>query len=67
MSRERIKDRNLRTLGFIETQSNGKQRALDANGRTLGFFDPQQGTTKDAAQRTIAHGNVLASLIYDAN
>lgn len=66
MRRERIKDRDLQTLGFIETQSNGKQRALDANGRTVGFFDPQQGTTKDAVQRTIAHGNVLASLIYDA-
>lgn len=52
---------------FIETQSNGKQRALDANGRTLGFFDPQQGTTKEATQRTIAHGNLLASLIFDAN
>jgi hypothetical protein len=23
--------------------------------------------TKDAGQRTIAHGNVLASLIYDAD
>ncbi|ACK81029.1 hypothetical protein [Methylorubrum extorquens] len=66
MNRERIKDRYQRTLGFIETQSNGKQRALDAKGRTLGFFDPQQDTTKDAAQRTIAHGNVLASLIFDA-
>ncbi|MGW5840025.1 hypothetical protein ACWFZ6_18640 [Methylorubrum extorquens] len=67
MSRERIKDRYQRTLGFIETQSNGKQRALDAKGQTLGFFDPHQGTTKDAAQRTIAHGNVLASLIFNAD
>lgn len=67
MNRERIKDRYQRTLGFIETQSDGKQRALDANGRTLGFFDPRQGTTKDAAQRTIAHGNVLASLIFNGD
>ncbi len=65
MSTETIKDHRQRTLGYIETQSNGKQRALDASRRTLGFYDPQQDTTKDAHQHTIAHGNVLASLIFN--
>lgn len=65
MSSETIKDRYQRTLGYIETQPTGKQRALDANRRTLGFYDPQQDITKDAHHRTIAHGNVLASLIFN--
>lgn len=65
MSTKTIKDRYQRTLGYIETQSNGRQRALDASRRTLGFYNPHQDTTKDAHQRTIAHGNVLASLILN--
>ena len=67
MSRETIKDRYQRTLGYIVTENGGRQKALDAARRTLGYYYPQQDTTKDAGQRTIAHGNVLASLIFDAN
>lgn len=66
MSRETIKDRYQRTLGYIITEGSGRQKALDAAQRTLGYYYPRQDVTKDAAQRTIAHGNVLASLIYDA-
>ena len=66
MSRETIKDRYQRTLGYIITEGNGRQKALDAAQRTLGYYYPQQDVTKDAAQRTIAHGNVLSSLICGA-
>ena len=64
MSREAIKDRNYHTLGYIETMSDGKQKALDANYRTLGYFYPKRNVTQDTNYRTIAQGNVLASLIY---
>ena len=67
MSQQTIKDRYQRTLGYIVTEFGGRQKALDASRRTLGYYYPQQDVTKDAAQRTIAHGNVLASLIYDAD
>ncbi|AWI86941.1 hypothetical protein C0214_00280 [Methylobacterium sp. DM1] len=67
MSRETIKDRYQRTLGYIVTEFGGRQKALDAAQRTLGYYDPQQDVTKDAGQRTIARGNVLASLIFDAD
>jgi hypothetical protein len=67
MSRETIKDRYLRTLGYIVTENNGRRKALDAAQRTLGYYYPSQDVTKDAGQRTIAHGNVLAALIYDAD
>jgi hypothetical protein len=66
MSRETIKDRYQRTLGYIVIENGGRQKALDAAQRTLGYYYPQQDVTKDAGQRTIAHGNVLASLIYYA-
>lgn len=65
MSREAIKDRYQRTLGYIVTEPSGRQKALDAAQRTLGYYYPEQDVTKDARQRTIAHGNVLASLIYE--
>lgn len=64
MSRETIRDKNLRTIGYIETQSDGKQKALDANLRTLGHYDPRSNETRDANLRMIAKGNVLAGLIY---
>ena len=64
MSREAIKDKNFRTIGYIETMSDGKQKALDANFRTLGHYDPKRNVTQDASFRTLAQGNVLAGLIY---
>lgn len=67
MSRETIKDRYQRTLGYIVTESSGRRKALDAAQRTLGYYDPHQDVTKDSGQRTIAHGNVLASLIFQAD
>ncbi len=65
MSRQVIKDRNYRTIGYIETMSDGKQKALDANYRVLGYYDPRRDVTTDSNHRTIAHGNVLSGLIYD--
>lgn len=67
MSRVPIKDRYQRTLGYIITENSGRQKALDASQRTLGYYYPGRDVTKDASQRTIVHGNVLASLVYDAN
>ncbi|MBL0404452.1 hypothetical protein JKG68_10775 [Microvirga aerilata] len=65
MSRTAIKDRNFRTLGYIETMPDGRQKALNANFRTLGYYDPRRDVTTDANFRTIAQGNVLSALIYD--
>jgi hypothetical protein len=65
MSREAIKDKNYRMLGYIEMMSDGKQKALDSNYRTLGYYDPKRNVTQDSNYRTIAQGNVLSGLIYD--
>ena len=64
MSREAIKDKNYRTIGYIETMSDGKQKALDANYRTLGYYDPKTNVTQDTNYRTVAQGNVLSGLIF---
>jgi hypothetical protein len=65
MSREAIKDKNYRTIGYIETMSDEKQKALDSNYRTLGYYDPKRNVTQDTSYRTIAQGNVLSSLVFN--
>ena len=65
MARQAIKDKNFRTVGYIEDMPGGKQKALDANFRTLGRYDPRSNKTQDANFRTIATGNVLSGLIFN--
>lgn len=63
--RQEVKDNNYRTLGWIETGSDGEQTAMDANYRTLGHYDPRTDETRDSNYRIIARGNVLSALIYN--
>jgi hypothetical protein len=65
MSRQTIQDDRFRTLGYIETMPDGKQKALDPRFRTLGYYDPKRNVTQDERFRTIANGNVLSGLIYN--
>ncbi len=65
MSRETIRDRAYRTIGYIEREPDGRQKVLDAQFRTRGHYDPRQDVTTDAAYRTVARGNVLPALIFD--
>ena len=65
MSKETIRDRNDRVLGYIETMPNGRQKATDRNSRLLGWFDPERNVTTDASSRVLAKANVLSGLIVD--
>jgi hypothetical protein len=65
VSKQTIKDRNDRIIGFIETLTDGRQKATDRNSRTLGWFDPKRNVTTDVNSRTLAKANVLPGLIYD--
>jgi hypothetical protein len=67
MSRKAIRDRNFRILGHIETMPDGRERALDSRFKTLGHYDPRRNITADANFQTIARGNVLSALVYDAH
>lgn len=64
MAKQAIKDKNFRTIGYIEDMSDGKQKATNANHRTLGYFDPKANVTQDVNYRTISRGNVLSALIF---
>jgi hypothetical protein len=63
MQTQTLKDAHYRTLGFIETASNGKQTGKDSHFRTVGFYDPRTNVTQDAHFRSVGVGNMLASLI----
>lgn len=65
VSRQVIKDRNDRVLGYIETLADGRQKATDRNSKLLGWFDPHRNVTTDAGSRTLAKANVLSGLIFD--
>ncbi|WP_304219608.1 hypothetical protein, partial [Phenylobacterium aquaticum] len=63
MHRTPIKDRQYRTVGYVETDRHGRQRALNARYQTVGHFDPARNETRDARYRVVARGNVLSALI----
>ena len=63
MSIETITDKTHRTVGYIETMSDGKKKAWDKVFHTLGYYDPKQNLTQDKNIRTVANGDGLSSLI----
>jgi hypothetical protein len=64
MGRETIKDRDYRTIGYVETTPDGKKKAIDVNFRTLGYYDPKRNITTDLDFHIIAQGDVLSALIF---
>ena len=64
MSIETITDKSHRTVGYIETMSDGKKMAWDKVFHTLGYYDPKQNLTQDKNFRTVANGDGLSSLIF---
>ena len=65
LSRQAIKDPNQRILGYIETLSDGRQKATAKNNRTLGYFDPKRNVTTTLENRVLARANILSGLIYE--
>jgi hypothetical protein len=65
LKRETVKDRDGRTIGYIETCSDGRTKATDRDSRTLGYFDPRRNVTTDRDNRILARANVLSGLVYD--
>lgn len=58
-----IRNKASREMGYIRTSSSGKQTAYNKRREKLGCFDPKTNLTRDADNRVIGHGNILASLI----
>lgn len=63
MSLERIQDKNFRTIGYVETSSDGWKKLLDPSNRVLGYFDPSRNITLDTNYRTIGSGDQLLRLL----
>ena len=63
MSRETLKDARFSTIGFIDTDANGKQTARDAHFSTVGYYDPRTNATVDSHFRRVSTGNTLSALI----
>jgi hypothetical protein len=63
MHRQTLKDARFRTIGYIDTATDGKQTGKDAHFHTVGYYDPGTNSTRDARFHVIGHGNLLASLI----
>ncbi len=65
MKRETVRDRDGRTIGYIEVCFDGRTNATDRENRTLRYFDPRRNVTTERDNRTLARANVLSGLVYD--
>ncbi|WP_323032125.1 hypothetical protein [Brachymonas denitrificans] len=63
MTDQQIRDRTNKLIATIKTQSSGKLEIRDSRNRLLGIYDPRTNETRDAANRLVARGNVLTSLV----
>ncbi|TFZ58830.1 hypothetical protein E4V01_09645 [Methylorubrum sp. Q1] len=64
--RQPLKNALHHTIGYVETESDGRQILLDPHFRRIGYFDPnggKYGSTKDRHFRTVGQGNLLTSLL----
>lgn len=58
-----IRDNRCRTVGYIDTDRDGQQRAMNARCETVGYYDPVRKVTKDAKHHIVGYGNVLSALL----
>ena len=63
MADQILRDKMNRKLGVIKTDSRGIQTLYDAMNRKKGVYDPKANATKDAMNRMIGKGNLLATLL----
>ena len=64
--RRTIKDRQDRTVGFVDTMPDGVLKAMDIDLRVVGYYDPKKDVTVDGRLRRISDGDTLSSLIGEA-
>lgn len=63
MTDEVLRDRQNRLLGTIKHRPDGRQDLYGATNRLLGTYFPRTNETRDAANRLVGWGNLLASLL----
>ncbi len=66
MSEMIIRNRASKEVGYIKTDSRGKQTAYNIRREKLGCFDPKTNFTKDKNNRVLGNGNMLVGMILSA-
>ena len=57
-----------RVIGYIETDPRtGDKVGKDFYKRVVGYYDKKLNITRDFYRRTVGRGDILSSLIYEAN
>jgi hypothetical protein len=64
ITKEKIKDRNGKIVGWIETDHLGNKVAKDFYGKILGRYLKMPNLTKDFYGRIVAQGDATAGLLY---
>ena len=63
MSRQELRDKHHKVVGYIETESDGKQVIRDVHHSVKGYYDPKTNKTRDEHHAVVGEGNLLTSLI----
>ena len=66
MSEMVIRNRASREIGYIKTDSRGKQTAYNMKREKLACFDPKTNFTRDKNNRVLGNGNMLVGIILSA-
>ena len=65
MGTDILKDAQSRTIGYIQTDSRGRQTARTARHVTVGYYDPRTNWTVDRHDCRVSSGNTLATLLLN--
>ena len=64
MTETRIRDRNNKLVGILDTKSNGDVVAFTPSRKKLGMYCAQSDKTLDPSNRLISRGNTVVALLY---
>lgn len=60
-----LRNSQYKIIGYVETDTDGKQVVRDASYHIKGYYNPETDTTRDASYRLIGYGNLLGGMSYD--
>lgn len=58
-----LKNKNYHIIGYVDTDSSGRQVILNEYHHKLGEYDPRTNTTVNERYYRIASGNLLTTLL----
>lgn len=63
VTREYIKNRSGKILGFIDTDSEGNRTARTKEGRVLGYYKKKRNVTTNVGGKILSYGDTVSSMI----